>query len=112
MEHTINGNTVRDILTVATDVANARINAYQPTMSETEKAENGSAAWQVALISTKGERKLQNQLKKLGYEKDSYWGYTVSAPHSNYHLEREWLKEFVRVLNEMGIKARRTERLL
>lgn len=74
---------------------------------------NGSEAWQAVILETKGQRKLQNELKALGVDKDSYWGYNFTpSGYQNYFAEEAWTKTFAKVLNENGIKCRRTERLL
>lgn len=73
---------------------------------------NGSEAWQAVRIETKGNIKLQNQLKKLGYEKDAYWGYTMSAPFGGYLAKKEWCEVFANEMTEMGVKSRAVERLL
>jgi hypothetical protein len=74
---------------------------------------NGSEAWQAVQFKTKGNRKLQNQLKKLeGVERDSYWGYLISAPFDHYYKEEAYNDAFVKVLGEHEIAAVKVERLL
>lgn len=80
---------------------------------EVTRESNGSEAWQAVQFQTKGNRKLQNQLKKIeGVRRDSYWGYLISAPFSNYYKEEAYLRAFVKSLSENGIKANYVERLL
>lgn len=74
---------------------------------------NGSEAWQAVRFQTKGNRKLQNQLKKLdGVDHDAYWGYLISAPFDHYYKEEAYNDAFVKSLAENGIVATKVERLL
>lgn len=74
---------------------------------------NGSEAWQAVQFKTKGNRKIQNELKKIeGVTRDSYWGYLIHAPFSNYYKEDAYLSAFVSSLQEQGIEANKVERLL
>jgi hypothetical protein len=104
--------TTQEILAEATVYADARVRAMRTMETDQEKNSNGSEAWQAVRINTKNLRKLQNELKKLNIQHDSYWGYLIHAPMSNYYEEEAWIEEYVRVLNENGLKANRVERLL
>ena len=74
---------------------------------------NGSEAWQAIQFTTKGNRKLQNELKKIdGITRDAYWGYITHAPFSNYYKEDAYLSAYAKVLNANGIQAHKVERLL
>lgn len=94
----------------------AKLEAYQAAakvLDEDKSGSNGSEAWQAVVIKTKNLRKLQNELKSLGIEKDYYWGYTVSPEGlNNYFAEEAWTNTFAKVMTENGITSYRVERLL
>jgi hypothetical protein len=82
-----------------------------------DKGSNGSEAWQAVQIKTKGNIKLQNALKKLGFKKDGYWGYTTSALKNGYsgfgyYKDEAYTTALASELTKRGIPAMRVERLL
>lgn len=82
-----------------------------------DNGSNGSEAWQSVQIKTKGNIKLQNALKKLGFEKDYYWGYLVSALDNGhrgfgYFKDEAYTNTLAKELTKRGIDAMRVERLL
>ena len=102
---------VAEIILAAQNYADEQVNSTE--FSEVELKSNGSEAWQAVSLRVKGMRKVQNQLKKIEDVRfDSYHGYLVSAPFSNYFLEEAWLKAFAGYVNKSSIPASYTERLL
>lgn len=82
-----------------------------------DRGSNGSEAWQAVQLNTKGNIKLQNALKKLGYEKDYYWGYTISALDMGHRglgffKDEAYTTALANELSKRGISAKRVERLL
>lgn len=98
------------IINTAMDYAKQKVEEHEFT--DVQKMSNGSEAWQAVQIITKNKRKLQNQLKKIGYKADYYWGYTVSAPYSNFFFEEVWTEAFADSMTRQGFESRRVERLL
>lgn len=78
---------------------------------------NGSEAWQAVVVKVDGRSAEAKALKLLGFEKDYYWGFTISAidcgyRFDNYFAEEAWTTKFADELKARGINARRVERLL
>ena len=102
---------VAQIIEEAKTYANEEV--AKTVFSEVEQMSNGSEAWQAVGLQVKGMRKVQNQLKKIeDVRHDSYHGYLVSAPFSNYFKEEVWTSAFAGYVSKQGIPASRTERLL
>lgn len=74
---------------------------------------NGSEAWQAVQFSVDGRSKISRELRKLGVEKDYYWGHVLTTHEfDNFYAEEAWTEKFAEVFNENGISSRAVERLL
>lgn len=102
---------VAEIIKTAKEYADQQVE--NTDFSEVQEMSNGSEAWQAVSLRVKGMRKVQNQLKKIeDVRHDSYHGYLVSAPFSNFYKEEVWTEAFAKSVAASGIPANRTERLL
>lgn len=83
-----------------------------------DKGSNGSEAFQYVQLNAKGDRKLQNQLKKAaGVKHDAFYGYIITATEASQYGYGYWKGEafcdtIAKYLDEKGIPAYAADRLL
>lgn len=83
-----------------------------------DKGSNGSEAFQYVALSVKGQRKVQNQLKKLDtVHHDSYYGYLITVCSAGqgdygYYKGEAFCNAVATSLKQNGISAYAADRLL
>lgn len=106
--------TTKDILDQAAEAA------AQAIVDVDDKGTNGSEAWHYVQLRIKGQRKLQNDLKAIGaqkdydVDKDYYYGYIITSNliGLGFYKAEAWCRAFAHILNENGIYAYAKDRLL
>lgn len=106
-----------DIVTEA--IVKKAIQAGKEAATKTDdQGSNGSEAWQYVQLFVKGQRKLQNELKKIeGVKRDSYYGYLITAVECGihgygYYKGEAFCQAVAKSLRDDGIKAYAGDRLL
>lgn len=109
---------MQDQINVEQVVNEAIAKGVEAANATDDKGSNGSEAFQYVQLRVKGQRKVQNQLKKIdAVRKDHYYGYLITRNSGlgtgyGFYKGEAFCDAVAKHLNANGITAYATDRLL